>query len=175
MILTILMILCMIIAGLSYLRCRHLEDDDLVTGWGCSFIASLVFVIALAGAHMITIGVNYYSQIDDIESVKRYTNVEKIYQEKADALTTQFASYLAEAYPKHEKDIFNQIKPEKIGLYMVKYPELQASATFVALVGQIGKLQSDKYEQRVKKEEALKDIRVRIRNPWVFTSWLPTE
>ncbi len=139
---------------------------------GVVLIAIAVFLVAIG---FVATGVEYVSQVDDFENVKKFQKVELIYQDKAGVLTQEFAKYLAEKYPKHEKDIFNKISPDKVGLYLVKYPELRASDTMLALVSQINKLQSDVYDQRVKVEQALQQTRVRLRNPWLFTFFIPTQ
>lgn len=41
------------------------------------------------------------------------------------------------------------------------------------LTEKINQLQTDKYEQLIKKEEVLKDMRFRLRNPWIFYWLLP--
>ncbi len=123
----------------------------------------------------ISTGIVYYDQLSDIEDVKKFQEVESIYKKKADALSAEFAGYLAQKYPEHEKEIFNKIGPEKVQFYLVKYPEIRASETITKLVGHINKLQSDVYNQQVKRAEAKKNIRLRSRNPWIFGFALPKE
>jgi len=135
----------------------------------------LVFAIIAGLIGFLVTGIKYVSQVDDFENIKKFQKVEKIYQAKATALTSEFAKYLAQTYPEHERDIYDKISPEKVDLYFVKYPELRASETMVTLVAQINKLQSDVYNQQIAVEQAKKDIRSRLRNPWLFTSMLPTE
>ena len=117
----------------------------------------------------------YNDQIGDVESLKTFEQKEAILSEKAVNLTTQFANYLADAYPQHEKDLFKDMSPEKVSIYMVKYPEIRSSETMVKLVEEIGKLQNDVYHQRLARTDAEQRIRVRLRNPWLIHFWLPSQ
>lgn len=112
-------------------------------------------------------------QLSDFEDLKKFDQLEVVYKEKAENLTAEFAKYLADMYPNHEKDIYNKIKPEKVDIYFAKYPELQSSRTLVALVGQIRELQNDRYQQAINRTKTLKEIRYRQINPWIFNSWVP--
>ena len=114
-------------------------------------------------------------QISDFENVKKFQKIEAIYQKKANALTVEFAKHLAQTYPEHEKNIYEKISPDKVVMYFAKYPELRTSDTLVALVDHINKLQTDVYNQQIKTEEALKNTRYRLRNPWYLTFMIPSE
>ncbi|MDP3726121.1 MAG: hypothetical protein Q8R36_02900 [bacterium] len=140
---------------------------------GGVFFSFVAAVIVLVG--FIVSGAGWSFQVNDFEDVKKFKKVEAIYRVKAEALTTEFARHLATAYPEHEKDIYNKISPDKVGWYFAKYPELRASETLVTLVGHINKLQSDVYNQQIAVEEALKETRFRLRNPWLFTFMIPSE
>lgn len=133
-------------------------------------IAGVIVLIAF-----LSTGQSYSSQISDFENIKKYEKVEAIYANKAKALTAEFAKYLAGIYPEHEKNIYEKISPEQVDIYLVKYPELRASETIMELTRQINQLQSDVYGQQIKKEDTLKNIRYRLRSPWIFHSWMPTK
>ncbi len=139
---------------------------------GTTFIVIAIIVGAIG---FVITGTEYVSQASDFENIKKYQRIEKIYQAKAKTLTGEFVKYLAQAYPEHEKNIYDNISPEKVDLYFVKYPEIRASETLTTLVAQINKLQTDIYNQQIAVEQALKNTRLRLRNPWLFTSMLPTE
>lgn len=159
-----------VIAGICFVvaitRKKKSEIDWAVGGGALSVIS-----IALIAILLFFTACSVYNQREDFEQVRKYAKLEVIYQVKAEALTVQFATYLAQAYPQHERDVFKSMSPGQISLYLVKYPELQASKTIVALVEQIAKLQNDRYDQQVKKEESLKDIRFRPHNPFVI-GWI---
>jgi hypothetical protein len=125
------------------------------------------------GLSLLFTGIGYSDQLSDIEEIKKIERFESIYKNKADTLTKQFAGYLAEMYPKYEKNIFDTIAPDKVSLYMVKYPDLKASATIMALVDNILKLQNDYYKCQLSKETTLKDMRFRVKNPWIFGGLIP--
>lgn len=136
------------------------------------------YVLCFISGIIVFIGVlmtfwSYSNQLDDIEEVKRINQVEQIYRQKAEALTKKFAEYLAEKYPEHEKEIFSKMSPDKIDLYLVKYPEIKASETLMALVAKIERLENQYYEQKILREAYLKEMRFRLVNPWKFHSFIP--
>lgn len=88
-------------------------------------------------------------------------------------LTTQFARYLYEVYPKHEQDIYNKIAPENVDIYFVKYPELKASETITELVNQISILQTAYYNQKIERAELRKRMRFREVSPWLIKFIIP--
>lgn len=133
------------------------------------YILAVMLVIVMCAVSM----ASYTGQILDFEEITRLRSVEEIYHKKADALTKEFASYLAEAYPQHEKDVFASMSPDSVGLYMVKYPDLKASDTILALVQQIESLRSDQYDQEIEEQAVLKRIRYRPRNPWIINWFIP--
>jgi hypothetical protein len=129
----------------------------------CFFFATVAF---LAG--IIATAIGYTEQVSDIEKVEKFKATGEIYKEKAKNLTSEFARYLANDYPKHEREIFEKISPEKVSVYLVQYPELKAAETVTALVKAINRLQSKVYDQRIEAEECLKNIRCRPRNFWIY-------
>ena len=156
--------------GAFWLKRNSGGDGD---GWYCvaclTFVVSLIFLICSVGSTMSQIA----DQTRDITTLKMYDANAAIYKQKADALTQQFAHYLADVYPEHEKNIFKSISPEKVSIYVVKYPDLQASKTIITLVDQIEKLNSDFYDQQLLKQKVLMEIRYRTQNPWSFNSFVP--
>lgn len=166
----IIAVIVFIIAGVFIVISRLANDSEWMAG--CR-IFSVVGLVAVGFAIFMTLD-EYSSQRSEYEEVIKLTNCEMIYNSKSDALTKQFASYLANAYPEYEKNIFEKIKPENVDIYLVKYPDLKASQTIIALVEQISKLQNDIYDQKLEKESVLKDMRYRIKNPWIFNSWIPS-
>ena len=136
-------------------------------------VISAVAVIVIIFGFVVS-GAAWSEQISDFENIKKFQKVEVIYRAKAEALTAEFAKHLADAYPNHEKGIYDKISPDKVNLYLAKYPELRASETLVALVGHINKLQSAVYDQQIQVEQALKNTRFRLRNPWYFGFMIPS-
>jgi len=128
------------------------------------FCAFFLFIATVSG---------YSNQINDFYDLKKIDQLESMYKEKAEALTAQFASYLAEAYPEHERLIFDKISPDKVSLYFVKYPDLKSSETMTALVGEISKLQADYYQQKENRINKLRDVEYRPKSPWVIKFVIP--
>lgn len=138
----------------------------------CSFFIGLVALCCLAAGGIASL-VAASNQIYDSKNLAKITQYETVYQERATNLTRQFAHYLAEVYPDHEKDIFNKVQPGEVDIYLVKYPQLQASKTITELVGQIRSLNDDVYKQRLERAETIRDMRFRIENPWLFQWFIP--
>jgi len=159
--------------GLCCLRSHFLPKEGNVTGWIPGAVFLWFFAVVFLVLSLLGTGIGYSNQLSDIEEIKKIERFESIYKNKADTLTTQFAGYLAETYPKYEKDIFSTIAPEKVSLYMVKYPDLKASATIMALVENISKLQNDYYACQLSKETTMKNMRFRMKNPWIFGGLIP--
>lgn len=173
MFILILALLLVLVSGICWIRYaikkgrREYTDSD---GWAISLDITAGMILI---ASFVITGVQWANQISDIEDLRKFDNLEKIYQQKAEVLTNQFTKYLAETYPQHEKGIFGKISPEKVDIYLVKYPELQASKTIIALTEKINQLQADRYAQQVNKEQSLKNIRFRLRNPWIWYWAIP--
>lgn len=161
-----------IVSGIYFIRYNLNQREGRHTDSGCVWAEASVFVLAIGFVVSTT---EMYNQINDFEDIKKFEKVGAIYRVKAEALTFEFTKHLADEYPKHERDIYEKIGPDQVTLYVVKYPELKASETLMALVEQINKLQSDVYDQQVKSEEALQRTRVRLRNPWNLRFIIPTE
>lgn len=149
------------------------KKKDYYDEYQCFTFMCLVFAVIFFIASFLVTGIEYGAQLSDMENLKKFDRLETIYQQKANELTKQFSKYLYEMYPKYERDIFQKITPEKVDIYLVKYPELQASKTIVALTERINQLQTDRYQQRIAKEQTLKDMRFRARNPWIWYWWIP--
>jgi len=133
-----------------------------------TFVAILIFV-----AGFITSLFVHSNQIWMNVELTKIDSFEQTYQVRSDNLTKEFAHYLAQTYPDHEKDIFSKIEPGKVDVYLVKYPELQASKTIVELVNQIRSLQDDIYKQRLDRAEKVRDMQYNVRSPWVFQWMMP--
>lgn len=135
--------------------------------------AGFGFFLFFVGALLLTIGlinsmVAYSAQVQRGTELAKIDSFEKTYQMRADNLTKEFAHFLAGAYPQHEKDIFSKIEPGKLDIYLVKYPELQASKTITELVQQVRSLQDDIYKQQLARAETVRDMQFTVRSPWVY-------
>jgi len=136
-------------------------------------VAGLV-TASIAICALISYMSNNEYQIDDCESIKACREKRKIYKKRADDLIAEFKLYLAEIYPKFEKEIFEKISPDKVDVYMMKFPELKTSATLIELVNRINSLKNDVYKQDIEITTYRKRIRVRLRSPWLL-SWFVTQ
>ena len=165
----------LIIAGMLYARHRVFKNGGEKTDHAAGSFAFTVTALFLVTVGLLISTAAWHAQIDHIEDIKKFAKIEAIYQAKADSLTAEFAKHLAEAYPKHERDIYEKISPEQAAIYFAKYPELKASDTLMKLVENINELQSAVYAQKVHTEETSKKIRVNLRSPLLFTFMIPKE
>lgn len=138
-------------------------------------IGNCIATLIVFGVGLLVTFIGITAQINNIENAKKYLETEAIFAEKSSKLTTEFAQRLALDYPNHEKNIFSDIKPGNIKIYLAKYPGLRAADTVLALVASINKLESDMYAQKVKRVHMEKEIRFNLRNPWYFTILIPAE
>ncbi len=161
-------VMCFARHGTLNARNSHNEYDS-----GGAFFMVFAAVIVLIG-FFVSAGA-WVSQIHSLEMLTQHKNVGTIYARKADDLTREFGAYLADQYPQHEREVFEDISPDKVMLYFTKYPELKASATLTELVSRINQLKSDVYHQQVLAEQVATEIRVRNRNPWFFGFMIPSE
>jgi len=158
-------------AGVQVYKDKYEVKNEFGSGGLAVFMA---FICALS----LTIGL-FNSMYANSSQVMRGTELTKIdsfertYQMRANNLTEQFRSYLAEMYPAHEKDIFSKIEPGKLDIYLVKYPELQASKTITELVQQVRSLQDDIYKQQLAYAETVRDMRYTVQSPWVYQWMMP--
>ena len=169
----IVSLICFILSGLSFWRYIVLNQRKKLNEWdiGAVMLSALgtVFVITSIIFSMIEIS----SQLDNIEELQRYSDNEKIYRTKCEDLTKQFAIYLSDKYPKHEKDIFKSISPDKIYIYLVKYPEIKSNQTIMKLVEYISYYQEEIYAQKIARVKMHKQMRYRKINPWIFNYLIP--
>jgi hypothetical protein len=168
-------ILLTAVAGLCFARYSWLKKSkEKESYYDQGGTACLIVACCFVGLMVLHTAILYRNQLADFEVVKFYGQTEQIYKNKAEALTAQFASHLAITYPNHEKEIFKNIAPGQVNLYLVKYPELQASKTLVVLVEQINKLQADYYQQQIEREKVLATIRYRPKSPFAI-GWFITK
>jgi len=177
-----LFLLFVVLGGLSFLaqyriekreEARGVEEKNKSFGWGAFGVILGFFACVWFAVPVIYTMYEVSNQKYDIQSLRMYDANAAIYKQKADNLTQQFAHYLAEVYPEHERDVFKSISPDKVSLYLAKYPDLRASATVTTLVDQIEKLNDDYYSQQLQREVTLREIRYRQQNPWIFSSFVP--
>lgn len=164
----------LIFATLCFARYSVLKKRGKKTDYDAGGIVFSVASLLIIILGFIVSGLAWRDQISDFEDIKKFRGVEVIYQAKAKVLTAEFVKHLAETYPEHEKDIYSKISPDKVYLYFAKYPELRTSDTLMVLVDRINQLQSDVYDQQIKVEQALKNTRFRLRNPWFYSFMIPT-
>ncbi|MFC1756953.1 hypothetical protein ACFLZC_02250 [Patescibacteria group bacterium] len=180
MIFVVLTVILLILAALSFWRFsvlkargREFKTGEIHhdgIGYFFTFVTIVFFVVGLLASVE-----GYQCQVRDLEDIVKLKQIEVIYKTKAEALTAEFVKHLAKTYPEHEKDIYEKISPDKVTFYLAKYPELKASDTLITLVSRINELQTDVYNQQIMVEEKSRNIRVRLRSPWLFTFVIPTE
>lgn len=151
-----------------------LEATEYTGGWFVGMTVSLFFVLFFTGLSFIKTMNSYSDQVSDFEDIKKFEQIAVVYENRATALTAEFTK-LAMDYLGHEKVMFDKMSPGDVMVYMVKYPELNSSKNIRELVDQIRSMQDDVYKQQVEIEKTKKNIRYRLRNPWIFYQFIPTK
>ena len=105
----------------------------------------------------------WLGEAEDIERIVMTLQDKEIYKKQADELLAEFSILLAEKYPNFEKEIFENMKPEKVTAYMIKYPELKSSQTICKLVDLINSKKEKIYDCDLKITGYQKDRRLRRR------------
>lgn len=146
------------------------DAKEMNAAFGAIFLI-VVFIIMIILTTTTLYGIS--SQIKDQTILQKTIDLEKVYQERADNLTKQFALYLVDIYPQHERAVFDKIAPDGIDIYLVKYPDLKTSETIISLVIQIRELQDARYKQQADRAEILQQMRYRRQSPWIFHSFVP--
>jgi len=129
-----------------------------------TFIVECLITLIFLIATMVCSSNNTFNK-EDLKKTQKY---ETILNDKANNLTTQFAKYLAELYPNLEKNIFKDISPKDVDIYLVKYPQLKSSDTIKKLVSEISKLQDAVYQQKLNEARIQRDIDYYHNNPWLL-------
>jgi len=142
-------------------------------GVACKFFGWVSITLIFVG--FIVSGISWAIQTNDFEDMKKFQELERVYQSKAEILMNDFAGYLSEQYPEHERGIYDSISPDEVNVYLIVYPRLKSSDTLMVLVEQINQLQTDVYQQRIETEQLRKKIRFCSRNPWLFGFMIPKQ
>ena len=147
---------------------RSLYRDDHWSG----IFSAIFFVVfcSFAGTLIFSIPSRYTGHQWDNEDYIALEEQEVILKEKAEVLTKQFSGYLAEKYPKFEKEMF--LKILDADLLLIQFPELKTSESLISLVEKIKSLQDQYYEIIMLKVNVIKEMRKRIVNIW-FLNILP--
>lgn len=171
--------LMLAVLGILLIGYKYLRDGDMKESRHNNFPAGgFGFILCFFGVMVVFIGminslVTHSDQVGYGVELDKIAQFEETYQARADNLTKQFASYLVETYPQYEKEIFHNIAPGNLDIYLVKYPELQASKTIMALVDQERSLRDDIYKQQLARAEVLRNMRYNTLSPWVIQWMMP--
>jgi len=112
--------------------------------------------------------IKYCGHVDDIETIDKCQADRVVYEEKADKLIKQFELYLGKSYPKHEKALFDQMTPEQVVAYALKYPEIRSSETMSKLCDEINHLTTQIYNCDISINHIKRDLTVRQRTMFLF-------
>jgi len=115
---------------------------------------------------------SYSDQISDRLDIDKLKKIEMVKKTRAEAIIVEFAKHVS-AYATHEKGVFENISPRTMSIYLVKYPELQASKTVMKLVEQVSILWDEYYKVQTEIIETEKDLSFRPINPWIINSVIP--
>jgi len=144
------------------------STDDFTGGWIGLFVVSLIFGAVFFLVQFTTDS----SQVSDIEELAATQERIEVYEGKTNALTKAFEDLLSEKYPNHEAGIFDKISPDNIEIYLAKFPEIRSGETFINLTDKVLLLNEQLYAEKIELTDLKQDIRYRLRNPWIFQSFI---
>ena len=166
-------LLFVVLSVISWLLSKYASLYDSVEGWKTtSLVMSLLAFIAIIVIIMVNFG-EYSTHLANEEKLIEYNRVEQIYVDREKKLSAEFSLMLLQAYPEHEKEIFEAISISSLDIYLVKYPEIRASETMVHLAGQIRELNDEVYKIQLYREDTERRMRFRQKNPWIFHQFIP--
>ena len=150
----------MTLAYASYFTPSKMSADSFVVA---SFIVGGIFFVVAIICQLI----KYYLQAETFEEIKELNKDMGSYERESEHLIQEFKLYLADIYPQHEKMIFENIKPENVTAYMIKYPDIKTNETLVKLCNEIKSFVSRTYgcERKIYSKE--RKIAVRQRTIWL--------
>jgi len=135
---------------------------------------AVVFIGFLVVGFFVQFG-NYSEQLKRYEDIRKTQNKIELQQEKLDNLTEKFEKLLSDKYPSLEKEVFENISPQKTNEQLLallnKYPELKSSHTITQLVKQIRELTDNLYKRKMTLEDYCKTARFKHISPWLL--WVP--
>jgi hypothetical protein len=111
-------------------------------------------------------------QIGELETCEMTIKNIEIYKKQKETISSEIKQELYK-YPSFEREIFENISPEQLSLYMVKYPELKSSETMLALTNQLISLQKTIYNNEIKKNLIIKGIKYRNKNKILYSYFMP--
>jgi len=137
-----------------------------------TFIASVVFTIVCICNHIDA----HKEQISNLESINYNRQLIEIYKRQAEEFIAEFKLYLGEKYPEHEKEIFKLIsanKGDRLIDVVMSLPEIHTSETLTKLVAKVCEYRRNVYDTEDYIIQNKRDMRVRKRNPFLVTRFLP--
>jgi hypothetical protein len=139
----------------------------LIGGWLC--IVCIVFFFC--ASILITL-FEITDQLERFEGVRESIQKELILREKRDLLMKVFKENITH-YTNLEESIFKSLVPEKIEIFLAKYPELKSSEVIQKLVSKIETSQQTVFTEMVKRNKIIKKIWVTKNSPWSFKKYIP--
>lgn len=130
-------------------------DPDVFAGF--AIFAGIIAAILL----IVVIGITaagYSSVIGSQARADRLKDTIITNQERSDAIESKIKTFLVEQYPEYEASTLTAMVGQTPGLLAVKFPELQASKTFIDYTTQISKLQDRIYNTKIERQRALEGI-----------------
>lgn len=139
----------------------------LVAGWLCIGCIVLFFCASI----IITL-FEITDQLERFEGVRESIQKELILREKRGLLMEIFKENINH-YITLEENIFKSLIPEKIEIFLTKYPELKSSEVIKNLVSKIETSQQTVFTEMVERNKIIKKIWVTKNSPWIFKKYIP--
>lgn len=148
--------------------------DECVRGFATLFtVGAIAYLIANIAIFL----QEHYKQVKDIEMIEERKNRKCIYEAERTEISEQAKLYLGKNYPDHEKELFRMITSKNVdGIVNIlpAFPEINTSKVLTSLVNRIHNLYGNVCNEDHRIEELKRQIRVRKRNLYNMSWFLPT-
>jgi len=150
------------------------HNGDWIIAWTVFQVISTVtfsiFVIVAVFYHM-----SFFRESVRISNrIKKLTKRVSLNEEKYKELSSYYQKYLADEYPKLEKEIFDKIsdsKPKELVALLQNYPELKTSIGLATMIEKTSELVEDIYETKKNIDNEIEELDNILTDPWLI--WKP--
>lgn len=129
---------------------------------GQIIITSLFFFISILSQC-----VRYWSQVDNIETVKEHRNDILILEEQCNELVEEIKIYCFQKFPEQELAIFDKITKDTSNVLATMYPEIKSDKIFIDGLDQILQYKNAIYKTKRSINGIIQMINTRSRTIWL--------
>lgn len=173
MILPTLFLIVLVLFFFSIRQNANTNEYDRPTSF---LTVSTIFSIFLFFINILVFSCNYTTQIKNIEQLQAKNYVIQLNESRVNQLTEIISTILLTTASEHEKEVYKSMSSDKITLFAVSYPQLQANTSFMKYCDEMTNLSKELLMQKQEVASMEADIRYFRRNVMIpFHFWLPVE